>query len=93
MGIYDLSRNKSRNSGSDNAGELARALRERRAGRTLAEFSQILGISTTLLSKIESGQRHPGLTKGAKCILRVYPELAPLFLSEIIIDAIRVSRE
>jgi len=93
MGICDLSRSKSSHSGSDNGQTLGAALRERRAGRTLAEFSKIIGISTTLLSKIESGDRHPGLTKGARCILRVYPELAPFFLPENIIGAIQPSRE
>lgn len=93
MGICDLSRNKSHHSGSDSQQTLGAALRERRAGRTLAEFSKIIGISTTLLSKIETGDRHPGLTKGARCILKVYPELAPFFLPESIMGAIQPSRD
>jgi len=93
MGRCDLSRDKSRDSGSDTEQSLGAALRERRGERTLAEFSQLLGISTTLVSKIETGDRHPGLTKGARCILRVYPELAPFFLPANIIGAIEPSRE
>ena len=93
MGICDLSRNKSSHSGSDKQQTLGAALRHRRGERTLAEFSKIIGISTTLLSKIETGDRHPGLTKGARCILRLYPELAPFFLPANIIGAIEPSRE
>lgn len=93
MGLCDLSRNKSGHSASDKEETLGAALRHRRGERTLAEFSQLLGISTTLLSKIETGDRHPGLTKGARCILRLYPELAPFFLPENIIGAIQPSRD
>jgi len=71
--------------------ELATALKERMGARSQKQFAQDLQISEGQLSRMLRGKGNPGLTKAARLILKVYPELAPFFLPENIAQAIRDS--
>lgn len=71
--------------------ELAIALKERMGDDTQGVFAKKLGISPSYVSFILHGLV-PGIgSKGAQAILRHYPELVSLFLSDDIVQAIRAS--
>lgn len=71
--------------------ELATALKERMGDETQGQFAKRLGISPSYVSFLLNGLV-PGIgSKGAQAILRHYPELVSLFLSDDIVQAIRAS--
>jgi len=72
-------------------GPLAEALRERMGDETQTQFAQRLGVHQSRLNVILHGLIPKIESKAAQAILRTYPELAPFFLPEHIVQAIRNS--